>query len=191
MLVEWYLARKAKVAGEFYSLCAVLGFKTDVRCEHLELRDGQIATFVKSDKGMIGRCKYSWKNRPELESYSCDSTSDPIFGLKPRDSHFRSQCISERYPYDGTCDFWVVIPGRESEIKAAQIYVCDSVKSKVLHNIPTEFCVLMKLMLNSVAARSQVWTVFARSKTEIVGSNPAQGMDVCLCVYSVFVLFCV
>jgi hypothetical protein len=37
-----------------------------------------------------------------------------------------------------------------------------------------------------VAARSKAWTVFDRSNTGIVGSNPTQGMDVC--VYSVFVL---
>jgi hypothetical protein len=36
------------------------------------------------------------------------------------------------------------------------------------------------------------WTLFACSNTEILGSNPNQGMDVCIaCVYSVFVLFCV
>jgi hypothetical protein len=38
----------------------------------------------------------------------------------------------------------------------------------------------------TVAARSNAWNVFARSNTGIVGSNPTQGMDVC--VYSVFVL---
>jgi hypothetical protein len=38
-------------------------------------------------------------------------------------------------------------------------------------------------------SRSKAWTVFARSNTGIVGSNPTQGMDVC--VYSVFVLSCV
>jgi hypothetical protein len=43
-----------------------------------------------------------------------------------------------------------------------------------------------------VAARSKAGTVFARSNAEIVCSNPTQGMDVCIvCVYSVFVLFCV
>jgi hypothetical protein len=43
-----------------------------------------------------------------------------------------------------------------------------------------------------VAARSKAWTVFASSNTGIVGSDPTQGMDVCI-VYlcSVFVLFCV
>jgi hypothetical protein len=39
-----------------------------------------------------------------------------------------------------------------------------------------------------VAARSKAWT---RSNTGIVGANPTQGMDVCACFYSVFVLFCV
>jgi hypothetical protein len=37
----------------------------------------------------------------------------------------------------------------------------------------------------TVAARSKVSNVFARSNIELVGSNPIQGMDVC--VYSVFV----
>jgi hypothetical protein len=38
----------------------------------------------------------------------------------------------------------------------------------------------------TVAARSKAWNVFARSNAGIVGSNPAQGMDVC--VDSVFLL---
>jgi hypothetical protein len=42
-----------------------------------------------------------------------------------------------------------------------------------------------------VAARSKAWTVLAHSNTGIMGSNPTQGMDVCVCVYSVFVLSCV
>jgi hypothetical protein len=33
----------------------------------------------------------------------------------------------------------------------------------------------------TVAARSKVWTVFARSNAGIVGSNPTQGMDVYVC----------
>jgi hypothetical protein len=41
-------------------------------------------------------------------------------------------------------------------------------------------------MSTTVAARSKAWTVFARSKSGIVGSNPTRGMDVC--VFSVFVL---
>jgi hypothetical protein len=41
-----------------------------------------------------------------------------------------------------------------------------------------------------VAARSKTSTVFARSNAGIVGSNPTQGMDVCIvCVYSVFVFY--
>jgi hypothetical protein len=43
----------------------------------------------------------------------------------------------------------------------------------------------------TVAARSRTWTVFGRSKPGIVGSNPTQGMDVCVCVYSVCVLLSV
>jgi hypothetical protein len=40
---------------------------------------------------------------------------------------------------------------------------------------------------NTVAARSEAWTVFARLKAGIVGSNPNQGMDVCLRLFCVCV----
>jgi hypothetical protein len=42
----------------------------------------------------------------------------------------------------------------------------------------------------TVAARSKAWTVFASSKAGIVSSSPTQVMDVCLCVYSVFMMPC-
>jgi hypothetical protein len=41
------------------------------------------------------------------------------------------------------------------------------------------------------SARSKAWTFFAHSNAGIVGSNPTQDMDVCVCVYFVFVLSCV
>jgi hypothetical protein len=40
----------------------------------------------------------------------------------------------------------------------------------------------------TMAARSKTRTVLAPSNTGIVGSNSTQGMDVCVCVYSMFVL---
>jgi hypothetical protein len=40
-------------------------------------------------------------------------------------------------------------------------------------------------MPTTVAAQSKAWNIFAQSNAGIVGSNPTQGMDVC--VYSVFV----
>jgi hypothetical protein len=44
----------------------------------------------------------------------------------------------------------------------------------------------------TVATRYKAWTVFARSNTVIIGSDPAQNMHVCIvCIYSVFVLSCV
>jgi hypothetical protein len=42
-----------------------------------------------------------------------------------------------------------------------------------------------------VAARSKALNVSSSLELWDRGSNPAQGMDVCLCVYSVFVLTCV
>jgi hypothetical protein len=43
----------------------------------------------------------------------------------------------------------------------------------------------------TVAARSKAWTVFARSNTGIVGSNPTRGMDVCVRLFCVCVVLCV
>jgi hypothetical protein len=40
-------------------------------------------------------------------------------------------------------------------------------------------------------ARSKAWTVFARSNTGIVGSNPTAGMDVCVLLLCVRVVLCV
>jgi hypothetical protein len=39
----------------------------------------------------------------------------------------------------------------------------------------------------TVAARSKAWTISARSNAGIMGSNPTQGMDVCLRLFSVYV----
>jgi hypothetical protein len=45
--------------------------------------------------------------------------------------------------------------------------------------------------LITVAARSKAWTVFVRSNTGIVGSNPTQGTDVYVRLFSVCVVPCV
>jgi hypothetical protein len=37
----------------------------------------------------------------------------------------------------------------------------------------------------TVAALSKSWTIFARSNTGVVGSNPTRGMDVCVCLFCV------
>jgi hypothetical protein len=50
---------------------------------------------------------------------------------------------------------------------------------------------IYSLLPITVAAQPKAWTVFARSNAGNVGSNPTQGMDVCVYVYSVFVLSCV
>jgi hypothetical protein len=43
----------------------------------------------------------------------------------------------------------------------------------------------------AVTARSKAWTVFTHSNTGIVGSNPTQGMDVCVRLSCVCVGLCV
>jgi hypothetical protein len=53
------------------------------------------------------------------------------------------------------------------------------------------FLVIPQINLITVAAHSTAWTIFARSNTGIVGSNPTWDMDICVCVYSLFVLSCV
>jgi hypothetical protein len=61
------------------------------------------------------------------------------------------------------------------------------------HICPVLLCYIL---LSSVALHwpqypSCLRPVFARSDAGIVASNPTRGMDVCVCVYSVFVLSCV
>jgi hypothetical protein len=43
----------------------------------------------------------------------------------------------------------------------------------------------------TVAARSKAWTVFDHSNAGIVGSNPTQGMDVCMRLFCICVFLCV
>jgi hypothetical protein len=43
-------------------------------------------------------------------------------------------------------------------------------------------------MLITVAARFEAWTVFVRFDAGIVGSNPIQGMDVCVHLFCVCVV---
>jgi hypothetical protein len=43
----------------------------------------------------------------------------------------------------------------------------------------------------TVAARSMTWTIFSRSNIEIVGLNPAGGMDFCVILFCVCVVLCV
>jgi hypothetical protein len=43
----------------------------------------------------------------------------------------------------------------------------------------------------TVAAQAKAWTVFARSSTGIMGSNPTQGMNVCVRLFCVCVALCV
>jgi hypothetical protein len=50
---------------------------------------------------------------------------------------------------------------------------------------------IVKTVPITVAAQSEAWNIFARSKAGIVGSNTTQSIDVCFCGYSVFVLSCV
>jgi hypothetical protein len=50
---------------------------------------------------------------------------------------------------------------------------------------------ILKLEPITVATWSKAWTVFIRSSAGIVGSNPTEDMDECVCVYSVCVVLCV
>jgi hypothetical protein len=45
-------------------------------------------------------------------------------------------------------------------------------------------------MLITVAAQSKAWTVFARSNTGIMGSNPTWGMDVCVRLFCLCAVLC-
>jgi hypothetical protein len=48
-----------------------------------------------------------------------------------------------------------------------------------------------KFSLITVAVRYKVWTLFARLKAGIVGSNPTQDMDICVHLFCVCIALCV
>jgi hypothetical protein len=50
------------------------------------------------------------------------------------------------------------------------------------------FSRLLSLVPITAASRSKAWTVFARSNTGIVSTNPTQGMDVCVLFFCVYIL---
>jgi hypothetical protein len=43
----------------------------------------------------------------------------------------------------------------------------------------------------AVVARPKAWTLFSRSNTGVVGSNPTQGIDICVRLFCVCVVLCV
>jgi hypothetical protein len=45
--------------------------------------------------------------------------------------------------------------------------------------------------LITVAAQAKAWTIFARSNTGIMGSNPTQDMDVCVRLFCLHAVVCV
>jgi hypothetical protein len=51
-----------------------------------------------------------------------------------------------------------------------------------------KYCIILPI---TVAARSKAWTLFAPSNAGIVGSNPSQGVDVCVRLLCVYVVLCV
>jgi hypothetical protein len=69
---------------------------------------------------------------------------------------------------------------------------------KLLHPNFVWNCKLVQLLSRmpltppiTVGVRSKAWTVFARSNTGVVGSNPTQSMDGCLRLFCVCVVLCV
>jgi hypothetical protein len=62
------------------------------------------------------------------------------------------------------------------------------IQTRICYNL----CFIIITWPITVATRSKAWIVFARLNAEILGSNLTPVMDVCIvCLYSVFVLFCV
>jgi hypothetical protein len=80
----------------------------------------------------------------------------------------------------------------DDALKVLQLFIISApFVDKVICMRLEVFTMIKMLRPITVAARSKAWTVFARSNAGIMGSNPTQGMDACVCVYFVLVLSCV
>jgi hypothetical protein len=64
------------------------------------------------------------------------------------------------------------------------------IKSRAISHINWQYQILMMETPIVVAARSGASTVFARLNAVIVGSNPIQGMNVCVRLFCVRVVLC-
>jgi hypothetical protein len=78
---------------------------------------------------------------------------------------------------------WLSSDGMHTEPPLLVYFCCQSVPCYCKVSVKYD-----TILLITVAARSKVWTVFARSNAGIVGSNPTQRHGYCLCVYSVCML---
>jgi hypothetical protein len=63
--------------------------------------------------------------------------------------------------------------------------------SAMWNRLPIAWAIIYIFRPFTVAARSKAWTVFAVCNAGIVGSNPTQGMDVCVLLFRVCVVLCV
>jgi hypothetical protein len=74
----------------------------------------------------------------------------------------------------------------------SQHLICISTLMRVACpvNLIPSLTILIAFWPITMAARSKAWTVFVRSNTTIVGSNPTQGMDICVRLCCVCVVLC-
>jgi hypothetical protein len=87
-----------------------------------------------------------------------------------------------------------VVKGRVWVFSVSLLFLISFIRATCPDNlIVLDLVTLIIFWPITVAARSKAWTVFARSNAGIVGSNPAQVINVCIvCVYFVFfVVLCV
>jgi hypothetical protein len=79
-----------------------------------------------------------------------------------------------------------VLHGTTWEMKRKDGYILSLFKAGYLTTCqyPVYIASVICWLPITVAARSKAWTVFARSNAGIVGSNPTEGMNICVCLFS-------
>jgi hypothetical protein len=94
--------------------------------------------------------------------------------------------------WDSNVDLYIIIRKLMDSVHLQTVYHTYDDKWVYLlrTSVPDFSCRIRIVQPITVAALSKAWTVFARSNTGIVGSNPTRGIDVCVWVYSAFVLSC-
>ncbi|PNF20358.1 hypothetical protein B7P43_G12827 [Cryptotermes secundus] len=90
--------------------------------------------------------------------------------------------ISHRFPYGFPCgQHW---SPNSPHLNPCDYFLWGFLKENILSQKPQTIMELRALTIQAwpvtVAERSKACTVFARSEAGIVGSNPTQGMDVCV-----------
>jgi hypothetical protein len=137
---------------------------------------------VTTSSACSGQAYYvlTMENRRELKTRSCDKHKDAF-----SETRFCSLVLTREHEAKPGALTWQIL-----NIVLGQVEN-HGWSLGLLQHYQTDTGTVLLIMPITVAKRSEVWTVFAPWTTELVGSNPVRGTDVCVHLFRVCAVLCV